>query len=167
MLRSLLNISALECWDVHGIFTARNPFHIALQMDSLSDLVWYTVFQQLPTMFQPDQSMHTTILVIVQVGSLIRTLKEMWFLTHLRMVCLLLKGSGHKVTFILCNPPRCLSLHARSLLTELDIPLVVSWYPLEFHWKLNLPSTMVRILPLFLHLPSILVLLSNRHNSSR
>lgn len=167
MLRPLPSISASECYLVNGISTARSLFHSVLQMEILSDLVWFTVFQQLPTVFQLEMSMLITIMVTVQVGSSTKTLQEMWLLTHLRMVCLPLKGSGLKIMSIQFSQPKCLLWHDPSSSIDLAILQVPYSYQLEFHWKLNLPSTTVRMRQHYHLSTSYLVLLSNRVISSR
>lgn len=167
MLRPLPSISASECYLVNGISTARSLFHSVLQMVTLSDLVWYTVFQQLQTVFQPVTSMLITTTVTVQVGSLTKTLRETWLLTHLRMVCLPLKGSGLKIMSIQFSQPKCHSWLVPSTSIDLAILQVPYSYQLEFHWKLNLPSTTVRMRQHYHLSTSLLVLLSNRVISSR
>lgn len=122
MLRPLPSISASECYLANGISTARSLFHLVLQMATSSDQVSFIVCQQLQTVFQLVMSMLTTTMVTVQVGSSTKTSKETWLLTHLRMVCLLLRGSGHKITSIQFSQPKCHSSHALSTLIELAIP---------------------------------------------
>lgn len=122
MLRPLPSISASECYLANGISTARSLSHLVLQMAISLDQVSFIVCQQLQTTFQLVMSMLTTTMVTVQVGSLIKTSEETWLLTHLRMVCLLLRGSGHKITYIQFSQPKCHSSHALSSLIELAIP---------------------------------------------